>query len=83
MELVKVTELENYRALLYEIRDLAIGAAMYAGNVSSNQKDSAFNAAMYSVISRNADIILSLFEIIEFIPEVEKKLKHEYMVVRA
>jgi len=69
--------------LLYEIRDLATGAGLYAANVSSDQRDSPYNVAMYSVISRNADIILRLFDIIEFIPEVEKKLKSEYMVVRA
>jgi hypothetical protein len=30
MELVRITELEDFRGLLYEIRDLSIGGAMYA-----------------------------------------------------
>jgi len=83
MELIKITELDNFRGLLYEIRDLVIGGAMYAANISSDEKDSPFNLAMYSVISRNADIILHLFDIIEFIPEVEQKIKLEYKATGA
>jgi hypothetical protein len=83
MEFVKITELEDFRGLLCEIRDLSIGGAMYAANISSNKIDGPFNLAMYNVISKNANIALRLFDIIEFMPEVEQKIKLEYKAVEA
>ena len=81
MEHVSITELENYRGLLYEIRDLSVGGSMYAANISSDKIDAPFNLAMYNVISRNATIMLHLFDIIERIPEVEQKIKLEYKTI--
>jgi hypothetical protein len=81
MELVRITELENFRGLLCEIRDLAIGGAMYAANISNEKTGGPFNLAMYNVISRNANIVLRLFDIIEFMPEIERKIKLEYKEV--
>jgi hypothetical protein len=75
MEVIKITELEDFRKLTYEIRDLSIGGAMYAANISSDEKDAPFNLAMYDVISRNADIVLRLFDIIEYMPEVKEKIR--------
>ena len=83
MELIKITELEDFRRLLYEIRDLAIGGAIYAANISNSEKDGPFNLAMYNVISKNADMVLRLFDIIELIPEVKQKVRLEYEAVEA
>jgi hypothetical protein len=38
---------------------------------------------MYNVISKNANMALRLFDIIEFMPEVEQKIKLEYKAVEA
>ena len=75
MELERITELEDFRGLLYEIRDLAKGGAMYAANISDDKIDGPFNLAMYNVISKNAQAILSLFDIIEFMPEVGQRVE--------
>ena len=76
--------LESFRSLLYEIRDLSKGGAMYAANISDDKIDGPFNLAMYSVIAKNAQIILRLFDIIEFLPEtkvIEQKIKLHYRAV--
>ncbi|MCL2007403.1 MAG: hypothetical protein FWG77_04895 [Treponema sp.] len=74
-------QLETFKGLLYEIRDLAKGGGIYASNISDDSIDAAFNLAMYSVIQRNAQTILRLFDIIEFgeVGEaVERKIQLEY-----
>ena len=74
-------QLETFRGLLYEVRDLAKGGSMYAANISGDNIDACFNLAMYSVIERNAQTILRLFDIIEFgeVGEaVERKIQLEY-----
>jgi hypothetical protein len=81
MEVIRITELENYRSLLYEIRDLATGGARYVADMSGDKKDIAFNFAMFNTISRNAAVILRLFDTIEFMPEVEEKIRLEYRTV--
>ena len=73
--------LESFRGLLYEIRDLAIGGAGYAANVSDDKVDGPFNMAIYNVIAKNAQTILGLFNVIEFTPEqkaIEQKIRHQY-----
>ena len=64
--------LESFRGLLYEIRDLSIGGAMYASNISSDKIDGPFNLAMYNIIARNANTILGL---------IEQKIELQYGVV--
>jgi len=74
-------QLESFRELLFEIRDLANGGMMYAANVSDCNADASFNIAMYSVIERNAQTILHLFDIIEFSEvgkAIEEKISQEY-----
>ena len=74
-------QLETFRGLLYEIRDLSKGGGMYASNISGDNIDAAFNLAMYSVIERNAQTILRLFDLIEFGEAgeaIERKLHLEY-----
>ena len=75
MELERITELEDFRGLLYEIRDLAKGGALYAFYITESEMVGSFNLAMYNVISKNASAILRLFDIIEFMPEVGQKVK--------
>jgi len=73
--------LESFRGLLYEIRDLSIGGAAYAANISEDKIDAPFNLAMYNVIARNAQAVLDLFDIIEFMPEekaIEEKIGLQY-----
>ena len=81
-------QLEDFRGLLYEIRDLAKGGGMYASNITDNNIDAAFNLAMYNVIERNAQSILRLFDIIEFCPgkvemAIEQKINQEYRLETA
>jgi hypothetical protein len=83
MEVARITELEDFRGLLYEIRDLAIGGAMYASYISEDKIDAPFNLAMYNVISRNASAILRLFDIIEFMPEVGQRVELKCKAVEA
>jgi len=71
-------ELEDFRALVYEIRDLSRGAAVYAANISKDETEGPFNPAAYNVIYRNADTVLRLFDIIERMPEVEEKIELAY-----
>ena len=80
--------LETFRGLLYEIRDLSKGGAMYAANVSDVSIDADFNLAMYNVIQRNAQTILSLFDIIEACSggveaAIEQRIKQEYISAEA
>ena len=73
--------LESFRGLLYEIRDLSIGGATYAANVSEDKIDAPFNLAMYNVIARNAQTLLDLFDILDFMPEqeaIEQKIGLQY-----
>ena len=73
--------LESFRGLLYEIRDLSRGGAMYAGNVSEDKVDGPFNMAMYNVIAEKADTPLGLFDILDFMPEqdaIEQKIVLQY-----
>ena len=73
--------LESFRGLLYEIRDLSRGGAMYAGNISEDKIDGPFNMAMYNVIAEKADTLLGLFDILDFMPEekaIEEKTVLQY-----
>ena len=74
--------LETFRNLLYEIRDLSKVGAYYAGNLMDDEIGGPFNFAMYSVIQKNADIILSLFDVIEFCPAediIQQRIGEKYM----
>ena len=71
--------LESFRSTLYEIRDLATGGTSYACNIMDDKDDASFCISMFSVIARNA--VLKLFDLIEFLPEIEavnRKIEHEY-----
>ena len=72
---------ESFRGLLYEIRDLSKGAAIYAADISGDSIDGPFNLAMYNVIAEKADAVLGLFDVIEFLPEIEavkRKIELQY-----
>jgi len=56
---------------------------MYASYITDSKIDGPFNLAMYNVISKNANVALRLFDIIELMPEVEQKINIEYKAVEA